>query len=96
MRPQKYITLPLAEYEAIIEQLRVLREKAEGSYPNIDDITLISPRLYGHLLRAGIRNIGELRDTTAMDWKKIPGFGRKSWEELRGLMSLYALEFKPE
>lgn len=96
MRPQKYITLPLEEYQAMVEQIRLLRQKAEGNFPNIDDIAFLSPRLYGHLLRFGIRNIGELRDTTAAEWRKIPGFGRKSWEELKGLMNLYSLEFREE
>ena len=64
--------------------------------PDIEDITFLSPRLYGHLNRHGIVNLADIENTTKDQWIRKVGFGRKSWEELRNLMKLYALKFKEE
>ena len=96
MKPVRYITLPLEEYEAMVNEIELLRQKRDGIFPEIEDIVFLSPRLYGHLQRQGIKKINDLEETKASDWTRIPGFGRKSWEELKGLMMLFALNFKPE
>lgn len=96
MKAVKYISLPLEEYEAMVNEIELLRKKRDGISIDIDEIVFLSPRLYGHLQRQGIKLISDLENTKASDWTRLPGFGRKSWEELKGLMRIFTLSFKPE
>lgn len=96
MKPVRYITLPLEEYEAMLNEIEMLKKNKEGISPAIDDIIFLSPRLYGHLNRQGIKTLSDLEETKASEWTRIPGFGRKTWQELKGLMNLFALSFKAE
>lgn len=96
MKQTRYITLPLDEYEALVNENELHRRRKDGIFPDIEDIIFLSPRLYDHLKRHGIGKLDELERTKASDWTRIPGFGKKSWEELKALMRLFALDFRPE
>ena len=90
----RYITLPLEEYEAMVKEIEELKKRKDAPMPEIDDITFLSSRLYSYLTRQGIRNIKDIEETTPYDWQRLPGFGRKTWSELKNLMKLYGVHFK--
>ena len=90
----RYITLPLEEYEALVKEIEELKKRKDAPMPEIDDITFLSSRLYSYLTRQGIRNIKDIEETTRASWVRLPGFGRKTYEELKNLMKLYGVHFK--
>lgn len=96
MKQVRYIVIPLEQYHKMEEELRILRQNRNGGFPAIEDIVFLSPRLYGHLNRQGIKLVSDLENTETTDWLRLPGFGKKSWEELKGLMKLYGLTFANE
>lgn len=58
--------------------------------------TDFSTRTYKCLDGAGISTWGELAGKTAKDLLKIPGFGKKSLDEVQKELSKYGLSLKPE
>lgn len=92
----KYITMPLAEYEAMRAQIEELSRRNGTYLPNIDEIVFMPHRLYGYLMRQGIVNVANLETTRLKDWMSLPGFGKKAFWELKKLMEMYGLKFKED
>lgn len=90
----RYVTMPMDEYEALVADNKRLRELVKKDLPDLDDVVGISTRLWGHLNRMGIKNISELGEHDKFDFMRIPGFGKKSFDELKNWMKFYGLEFK--
>ena len=94
METQKYIVISFEEYQQMLDEMESLRRRKDAPMPDIDDLFFLSPRLYGHLNRKGIKNVAEIEETRVCEWTMIPGFGRKSLKELKDLMKMYGLQFK--
>lgn len=89
------MVLPFEEYEAMIKEIEELKKRKDRPMPDLDDI-IVSNRLYGHLVRAGVKNVADLERFKRSDWLRTVGFGRISYTELQQVMKIYGLHFKDD
>lgn len=54
----------------------------------------LSTRLRNGLRNAGVRNLGDLVMKSEKDLLKFKNFGRKTLNELKGILKMYGLELK--
>ena len=74
----------------------------DSQKPDIDlqttsiEILNLSTRSYYSLKNEGINSIGELVQYNDMDLLRIPNFGQKSYDEVKGKIDTLNLKFSPE
>lgn len=92
------IQIRLLEYKVLKLEKRLSEQ--EKPVPTVDEIDIISiedldlsVRLYNALFSGRVRTIGDIKNLTLADFKKIRNVGKKSIEELSELMIQYNIKW---